>query len=614
MNKISKNLVIILLIVAIVISAGLLIYNNIYQNQVSLFLLGNKEINIYENDIYKEPGFYAKNSNNDNLNNRVIVESNLNNKVVGSYKIKYSIKSGFNTITLERTVNVLKDSLKNIEFNLKGNKVINIELNEEYIDPLYSCIDKQTNRDLSSLVKITNLPDNQNVGVYEVKYTLNIDNKEKTLTRTVNVLDKLYEVIISNSNPTNQDITITFTSNITNFSHLITPDNKMITEKSYTHTVSENGQYIFTVYDDENGFKKHKIEISNIDKEPPIINSCTSVIDKNTTTFTINTSSNDISKYSINNITFTSTSYRINQKIENATLVIYDKLNNKSTFKCDSYYKEIVPRGNENIIKRGSTNTLKVWIEKSKHPGGSNFYITHIWALNPYNQFKSAVPNNFGKELVVAKNILDNAINQNGLQNKLIIAVNASGFVKAGTYGDNFYRANRAWNYTSCSPIVIVNGKILRNFATGTIPDRPYITCGLKRDGNFGCYGFKEGTNLKDNINSTANIINSGILNTFAFGPILVENYQKQNNNAEINRRQGLCQIDKNNFLLITDEGREGFSFSELSSYMISLGCKFGFNLDGGGSTSLIYKDKNGISTPITGNSRQIADIIYFHE
>lgn len=76
-------------------------------------------------------------------------------------------------------------------------------------------------------------------------------------------------------------------------------------------------------------------------------------------------------------------------------------------------------------------------------------------------------------------------------------------------------------------------------------------------------------------------------------------------------------QIDKNNFVFITDIYsifRNEFSYQELGNYILSLDCKIGFNLDGRGSTSLIFKDKNKSSQTLTGSTREITDIIYFHE
>jgi len=198
MNNLSKKLTIILAI-AILIVSGILIYMNFYQEKITFTLKGDKEISIYEGDIYQEPGFIAKDKNNNNINNRVLIESNLNNDIIGKYTITYSIKTKSKTISLERIINVLKDPIKNIEFNLKGNKIINLKLNEEFIDPLFTCIDKENNNNLNHLVKIDNLPDTKKVGTYDIKYTLKINDKEKVLTRTVNVLEDLYNVLISNN-------------------------------------------------------------------------------------------------------------------------------------------------------------------------------------------------------------------------------------------------------------------------------------------------------------------------------------------------------------------------------------------------------------------------------
>lgn len=615
MDKISK-LVITILIIAIILILGFIIYITINQEHISFTLNGNNEINIYEGEIYKELGFIAKDQDNNNLNNRVTIKSELNTNIVGNYIIEYSIETTFKTLTLTRKVNVLKDPLKNIEFTLNGNKVNNIILNEEYTDPLYTCINKETNQDISNLVIVNNTVNNKQVGTYEIDYTLKIDNKEKILTRTINVLETKYNAVMSNTSPTNEDITINFTSNIPNISYIIAPDNKKINDKTTAYTVKENGIYKFTVYDNENNYEEYNVEINNIDKVPPVITSCNSVINNNKTTFTITTDSSDFLKYKINDIEFNANNYTVNEIIENGNITIYDKANNSSSFKCNSYYKEINPKGNENIIANTKTDTLKVWIEKNNRSGRTSYYTTHIWVKDAYNQLKAQVPNKFGKELALAKTQLDNAISQNNMQNKLVVAINASGFVKKGTWGNNFYNANPAWNLTGGSPLVIVNGKILRDFAT-TIPSTSYVTYGLKRDGNLEYYKYKKGNNLQENIDLSQKIINDGVLNTFAFNPVLVYNSQKKSKDTTKNIRQGICQIDKNNFIIITDiynSARNGFNFSELADLMLSLNCKTGFNLDGGGSTSLIFKDKNNKSKVITGNTRAIADILYFHE
>lgn len=229
---------------------------------------------------------------------------------------------------------------------------------------------------------------------------------------------------------------------------------------------------------------------------------------------------------------------------------------------------------------------------------------------------KTAVPDNFGNTLMKADEILKQDINKLGYQNKTIIAINASGFVLNGSFDSEYYKANSAWNKTSVSPIVIVNGKTLRDFSSKTIPREKHITYGLKKDGYLDYYTYVKGTNVEANIATSKKIINDGVKYTFAFNPVLVENKKIVATKTDRNIRQGFCQIDKNNFVFITNNSGNrsiGFSFKSLAEYMISLNCETGFNLDGGGSTTLLFKENNDISV-LYGNIRNIADILYFHE
>ena len=103
MNKISK-IIILILIIAIVVVTSFILYLKIMQEQIYFVLNGNEEINLYEGDIYKELGFIAKDKDNNNLNNRVTIKSDLNTKIVGNYIITYSIETKLKTHTLTRKV------------------------------------------------------------------------------------------------------------------------------------------------------------------------------------------------------------------------------------------------------------------------------------------------------------------------------------------------------------------------------------------------------------------------------------------------------------------------------------------------------------------------------
>jgi hypothetical protein len=284
-----------------------------------------------------------------------------------------------------------------------------------------------------------------------------------------------------------------------------------------------------------------------------------------------------------------------------------------------SYADPIQPTGKEEIIKEGDTDTLKIWIERVNryYEGRTEFYVTHIWAKEPYAQFKSQVPDDYGVNLVTPHNLLKNAVIQKSLDNKLAVAVNASGFVVAGVWGDNYYKVNKEYNNTATCPLVISDGKVIRDFSGLIMPSWVSYTYGLNKDGNLTFYKYPAGDKIDENKAIAKKIQDDGILNTFGFSPVLVWNGELYNQETDKNIRQGFCQIDKNNFVFITDKyvsARNGFSFKELGEYMISLGCKTGFNLDGGGSTSLIYKEKTGEPEVVITQHRQVADIVYFHE
>ena len=77
-------------------------------------------------------------------------------------------------------------------------------------------------------------------------------------------------------------------------------------------------------------------------------------------------------------------------------------------------------------------------------------------------------------------------------------------------------------------------------------------------------------------------------------------------------KRQAICQIDGNNFLLIT--GSE-LSRQDLIDIMLSAKCQTGTNFDGGGSIALLWKSKNSTTIDtVVGNNRDLTEVGYFSE
>ncbi len=119
------------------------------------------------------------------------------------------------------------------------------------------------------------------------------------------------------------------------------------------------------------------------------------------------------------------------------------------------------------------------------------------------------------------------------------------------------------------------------------------------------------------------------IVNAFSFGPVLVVNGEVQETGlTKFEEKQVECklptqriaiaQLDTLKYAIIeidggvvNGSGMNGMNLKELATYITILfpDCKLAYNLDGGGSTSLMLNGKPVHRTP---GSRKISDIIYF--
>ena len=84
------------------------------------------------------------------------------------------------------------------------------------------------------------------------------------------------------------------------------------------------------------------------------------------------------------------------------------------------------------------------------------------------------------------------------------------------------------------------------------------------------------------------------------------------------NPRTAIGIIDDLHYVFVVSDGRtdesEGLSLYELAEFMQSLGVKTAYNLDGGGSSTMVFNGEV-INNPTTnGNSikeRSVSDIVY---
>ncbi|MFV0528291.1 MAG: phosphodiester glycosidase family protein [Lachnospiraceae bacterium] len=127
---------------------------------------------------------------------------------------------------------------------------------------------------------------------------------------------------------------------------------------------------------------------------------------------------------------------------------------------------------------------------------------------------------------------------------------------------------------------------------------------------------------------TAATLLEEGALQVFSFGPTLVEDGEIAVSSTEevgqsmsSNPRTAIGQISENHFIIVVSDGRtsesEGLSLYELAEIFQEKGATIAYNLDGGGSSTLVFNGEV-INTPVagtkgsSGSERTISDIIYF--
>ena len=162
---------------------------------------------------------------------------------------------------------------------------------------------------------------------------------------------------------------------------------------------------------------------------------------------------------------------------------------------------------------------------------------------------------------------------------------------------------------------VIRNGKIYRSTADAEAEDLV-----IYRDGSFGIINESEIT--------AEQLLAKGAVQTLSFGPALIENGKVSvDSDDEVGRamasnpRTAIGIKSDGTYLFVVSDGRtdesEGLSLLELAQFMQTLGAETAYNLDGGGSSTMVF---NGsvVNTPTgggigngSGSERKVSDIVY---
>ena len=119
-------------------------------------------------------------------------------------------------------------------------------------------------------------------------------------------------------------------------------------------------------------------------------------------------------------------------------------------------------------------------------------------------------------------------------------------------------------------------------------------------------------------------LADQGVWQAFSFGPGLVENSEiSVSLDSEVGRakasnpRTAIGVIDDLHYVFVVSDGRtddsEGLSLYELASFMDQLGVQTAYNLDGGGSSTMVFRNQI-INNPTGGfgdREREVSDIVY---
>ena len=162
---------------------------------------------------------------------------------------------------------------------------------------------------------------------------------------------------------------------------------------------------------------------------------------------------------------------------------------------------------------------------------------------------------------------------------------------------------------------VIRNGKLYRNTAVSGNEDLV-----IYGDGSFEIINESEVT--------AEELLAKGAVQTLSFGPALVDNGtisvdagDEVGRAMASNPRTAIGIRSDGTYLFVVSDGRtdesEGLSLLELAEFMESIGAETAYNLDGGGSSTMVF---NGsiVNTPTgggigngSGSERKVSDIVY---
>ncbi len=194
------------------------------------------------------------------------------------------------------------------------------------------------------------------------------------------------------------------------------------------------------------------------------------------------------------------------------------------------------------------------------------------------------------------------------------------------TYGRNI-KEDTSVIASDHGAVLAINGDFYGSRQSGYVIREGVLYRDKKKSGNEDLVVLKSGEFLiinEDDV-SAQELLDMGAQQIFSFGPALVidgeisvDPREEVGKAMHSNPRTAIGVIDDLHYVFVVADGRtsdnEGLTLRELADFMKDLGVETAYNLDGGGSSAMVYQGEI-VNNPTTGGrrigERSVSDIVY---
>jgi len=238
--------------------------------------------------------------------------------------------------------------------------------------------------------------------------------------------------------------------------------------------------------------------------------------------------------------------------------------------------------------------TLKITVDQWRHEFKKTdlrYFVAHVYTTRPEQLRTAFAGEKYSKDLAEAPKDI-------AARHDAVLAIN-------GDY----------YNYKENSGLIIRNGELYRELGTS----RHQLL--IYKDGTMKGLmpeGYEKGKGQT--------YIDRGVEQCFTFGPLLVHDHQALELPEKYyiatyddirEPRTAIGQVDENHYVIVVADGRrkdwsdEGMTLPELQQIFVEQGARIAYNLDGGGSTTMVLEGER-VNKGSTSRERDVSDIIYF--